>query len=173
MGSFHLESCKASTCLRCCSYYVLTLGYNVSIELAESCENQPNSATGQSVSPSEFRGCRARMGCAAWRQLPSFLALKCTPPLLRRAVSWEPIILLGFSVLTGDRECFSLAPSATFWKKLPRTEVMFIQRTGSEENLLSQVGNDSWVPWVTPELTEHSAVPNTLCCMPKSQMEKV
>lgn len=39
---------------------------------------------------------------------------------------------------------------------------MFIQRTGSEGNLLSQVGNDSWVPWGTPELTEHGAVPNTL-----------
>lgn len=82
--------------------------------------------------------------------------------LCRRAVSWEPIIFLGFSVLTGDRKCFSLAPSAIFWKKLPRTEVMFIQRTGSEGNLLSQMGTDSWVPWVTPELTEHGAVPNTL-----------
>lgn len=73
----------------------LTQGYNVSIELWQKAgENQQNSATGQFVNPSELWGCWARMGSAAWRHLPSSAAPKCTPPLCRGAVSWEPILFL-------------------------------------------------------------------------------
>lgn len=54
-GQFSLESCKAYTCLRCCSYYVPdSLVQRVNRTVAESCENQQNSATGQFVNPSEF-----------------------------------------------------------------------------------------------------------------------
>lgn len=156
VSSFHLESGNAYTSLRCRSYYVPDLQeQRVNRTVAES--------WWKSAKLSNRPVCEWSLWSygAAWRHLPSSAAPKCTPPLCRRAVSWEPIIFLGFSVLTGDRECSSLAPSAIFWKKLPRTEVMFIPRTGSEGNLLSRVGNSSWVPWVTPELTEHGAVPNT------------